>query len=154
MNSALHHFARCLLIVCLAVYATFGMAQGNVAGPGFLMVICADGVARTVRINADGQPVEPDQDCDECLSCCHLMAATAQHAPRVVATVTYTATQRNTAYSTPPIFPKRQILPVPRAPPFRAMAKLGYSCPAPCKELSFSYEKSCDGRPMRKDATA
>ncbi|MDW3225777.1 MAG: hypothetical protein R8G34_23290 [Paracoccaceae bacterium] len=44
-------------------------------GAVFSMVICADGVVQTVQFDADGKPVEPSQNCPECLTCCPAIGA-------------------------------------------------------------------------------
>jgi hypothetical protein len=44
-------------------------AEAAGAGPGFVMVICSDGVAKTVVLDREGNPVEPSGE-SACLGLC------------------------------------------------------------------------------------
>ncbi|MFV2054400.1 hypothetical protein ACEWPJ_16575 [Aliiroseovarius sp. YM-037] len=74
MKAAVSLLSRLFLIVCLAAYGQLGMAATDGNG-GFLMEICADGVAKTVRVDAEGDPVEPAETCRDCLTCCQATGA-------------------------------------------------------------------------------
>ena len=77
MTCVLRHMLR---IVCLVALATYGMAAAA-TGPGLHglseLVICSEGGTQTVWLNADGEPVQPDEPCCNCLDCLDLPAFSA-----------------------------------------------------------------------------
>ncbi len=105
-----------ILTVCLSFYGPISMANAG-GGAVSSMEICAGGVAKTVLIGADGSPVEPAQNCPECLTCCH---ATGDMTPTFCATVPSTVLlemEADSPLAQDPILNKRNLLPVPRGPP-------------------------------------
>lgn len=65
--------ARVLAVVAALMLAAggVGVRHASAAGaePGFVMVICSDGVAKTVVLDGEGNPVEPSGE-DACLGLC------------------------------------------------------------------------------------
>ena len=154
MKTALPLLLRLLLTVCLAVYGPIAMAATNTGGASFSMEICADGVARTVRVDADGVPVEHHQECQDCLICCE---ATGAH-PNVVTEaglhiLTLDVALERTPYQTPS-FLKRTIRPMPRAPPVMHFSVLSQLNLINRDQSLMGHHKSSDGRSFFKDATA
>jgi hypothetical protein len=58
-----------LLCVCVTLYGAT-LNAGVTMGAGVTeMVICAEGGAKTISVDADGNPVSPNARCCDCLTC-------------------------------------------------------------------------------------
>ncbi len=60
-------FTLCLCLIVLVTSATSAVAALQMAS-GQMMQICADGQAMTVMLDAQGNQVDPDQPCPDCLA--------------------------------------------------------------------------------------
>ena len=69
-----HILAVIVALMLAAGGASPGRAQADGAEPGFVMVICADGVAKTVVADSAANPVEPSDEaaCAGSCLCCTL----------------------------------------------------------------------------------
>lgn len=106
-----------LLSACLALYAPGGMAGSIPSGATFSMVICSDGVARTIEVGLDGMPVPESDQCGACLDCCSaafeaLPSIDAASSPRLLASG---SSGRSPAAD--PTRPETHLRPMPRGPP-------------------------------------
>ena len=63
MKITIYLLNRPLLVVCLTLYGTLGMATAGIQDAVFSIEGCASGVAKTVLTGTDGGPVEPAQNC-------------------------------------------------------------------------------------------
>lgn len=142
-----------LLSVCLTLYGPFGMAKAG-GGAVFSMEICADGGAKTVLFDADGNPVEPAASCPECLTCCQAVGALVPE--NCMATLTYTTVEmelrRHSAQITIPN--KRHIFPAPRGPPAEQISKLTKTVLIFADQPALGQITRSDGRLLFKDAFA
>lgn len=130
-----------LVALCLAFYGPFGMARAS-DGSVISMVICADGVAQTVLIDADGNPVDPVQTCPDCLTCCHATGVLPPQIGGVAASFARLIGDIATPPAPDPFLTTRNLLPAPRGPP------------ALTHRPMTGHETRSDGRPSSKDATA
>lgn len=116
MKAASIIFLGVLLSVCLTLYGPFGMVRAG-DGAVFSMEICADGVAKTVLFDADGNPVEPTANCPECLTCCQAIGFPVPDifsagSALVIAEMALECLSAQNAVRN-----NRHILPAPRGPP-------------------------------------
>lgn len=69
MKTALSHIGVVLLCLCVTLYGAT-LSAGVPLGSGLTeMVICSDGGAKTISVDADGNPVSPASRCCDCLTC-------------------------------------------------------------------------------------
>lgn len=76
-NGTMSSLLRPLLCLVAALALTLSgvtLAAATVHGPVTEMVICGDGGAETIRLDARGNPVDGDQCCD-CMDCLTMAAA-------------------------------------------------------------------------------
>ena len=61
--------AACLTLVLIATSGAMAVARGQMAaaGPAFSMVICTGNGTETLRLDADGNPVQASHACPECV---------------------------------------------------------------------------------------
>lgn len=64
------------LLCCLVLSASLAFyGSGSVAAPAadgsITVVLCVDGGSKTLTLDAEGNPVDPAQECCDCMSCCH-----------------------------------------------------------------------------------
>jgi hypothetical protein len=142
-----------MLSVCLSLYGPSGMAKAS-EGVEFSMVICADGVAKTVVFDADGNPVEPAQNCPECLRCCQVIGALDAGISSGTPSCSQLAIGVDCPLAQNPILNKRNIFPAPRGPPAVRFSMLNMPRPTKAVRFVISQITRSDGRPMLKDATA
>ena len=143
-----------LLGVCLTLYGPIGMGNADGSGAVFSMEICANGVATTILVGADGNPVAPVQHCPECLTCCH---ATGIPTPEICrADVTFASTKMEAPHLSgqSPVLKVRNILPAPRGPPAAHFSMLNVPELVIVDRTMAVYKTPSDGRPLFKDATA
>ncbi|WP_373027968.1 hypothetical protein [Sulfitobacter sp.] len=140
-----------LLTVCLTLYGSFGMAS---AGEVFSMEICADGVAKTVLFDADGNPVEPAANCPECLTCC-----------RAIGSLVPVSCPANASFATieillehlsaqQPLTNRRHSFPAPRGPPVVQATMVTQKGLIIADHPEFGQTTNGDGRLLFKDAIA
>lgn len=104
-----------LLLALALVLAGPGAARSAVGGT--MLVLCANGAAKTVWIGADGEPVDPAADCLTCPDCMTPTAGLADpvlsQAPFVLRIVPagHAQVAAVVLVPTPPLFP------APRGPP-------------------------------------
>ncbi|APG49187.1 hypothetical protein PhaeoP97_03837 (plasmid) [Phaeobacter porticola] len=139
-----------LLTVSLALYGSTGMAN---VGPNvvFSMEICADGVAKTVSFDANGNPVEQTQTCSKCLTCCLALEVLPPGMWSLVPSLNRLDMEAVNPVAPNPIKNKRNLYPAPRGPPDEQF-------PMPSL-ITFDWSASrrmlrSDGRPIPKDAAA
>ncbi|RLJ51638.1 hypothetical protein BCF46_1852 [Litoreibacter meonggei] len=70
MNKPFFLLIRLFLVVCVTLYGQLGMGHAGSQNATSYVEICANGVVKTVPVDADGVPVEPANDCNNCLTCC------------------------------------------------------------------------------------
>ncbi|WP_417607747.1 hypothetical protein [Primorskyibacter flagellatus] len=139
-----------LLTVSVALYGSTGMAK---VGPNavFSMEICADGAAKTVAFDANGNPVEQTQTCPECLTCCQIFGALTPGKWSLVPSLDRFDMEAVNPVAPNPIENKRNLYPAPRGPPVVQFSMPGL--------ITFGWSAGgrmmrSDGRPIRKDASA
>lgn len=153
MKNACTFLLGLLLSVCLTLYGPTGMAKAG-SGAVFSMEICADGVAKTVLFDIDGNPVEPAQSCPECLTCCQAISTLT---PTICSKPPSDAllgmnVDRFSAQN--PIFNKRNIHPAPRGPPAVHFSMFSMSALIMAGRSDIDQITHSDGRPLLKDANA
>jgi hypothetical protein len=110
-----------LLAVALALaLVPAAVAARTVHGPVTEMVICGDAGAQTIRLDAQGNPVEPGQCCD-CLDCLVLVAGLPLSAALPGADLRALPAPAVTDLSVLPL-PLRHLRPAPRGPPLASPA--------------------------------
>ncbi len=142
-----------LLAACLTLYGPFStaMAGGSAA---FSMEICADGVAKTVLIDADGNPVEPDQVCAKCLTCCQATGALIPVICAAAPSFVLLDMNVDNPSAQDPVLTKRNIHPAPRGPPVVQLYMLNMPELISLDQSFTGQPMRSDGRPLFKDADA
>lgn len=144
------------MAMCLTLYGPSAMAKAQSAGSW--VEICADGALQTVRIDADGIPVAPSQDCPECLVCCHSAVFQTSVTFGAATFTVLMMIDADLSMVQSPLLNKRNRLPAPRGPPAthftqqflqNQMQNLIEVAQANIGDTSRS-----DGRPSLKDANA
>ena len=145
-------FLSLILAVCLTLYGHVGMAKAG--DTGFEAVICADGVVATVRIGADGNPVEPTPDCPDCPLCgtTALLQGQATGGDAIALVLLDIDVVRTSVHD--PVLNKRNILPVPRGPPLVHSSMQVLPEQIRLDQLITGHKQRCNGRPHLKDADA
>ncbi|WP_156209356.1 hypothetical protein [Pseudorhodobacter wandonensis] len=69
MKTMWSHIGAILLCVCVSLYSGALNAAAPMGSGLMEMVICADGGAKTITVDANGQPVSPSAACCDCLVC-------------------------------------------------------------------------------------
>jgi hypothetical protein len=120
MSGLFTRITRVVLSVSLALYAHGAMAGSHPTGPTFSMVICSDGVGKTVEVDLDGKPVDPSDECCACLDCGMATVAapppaTGSRSPRTFSPLTPGEIRQESRRSPEPFS-----RPMPRAPPVAA----------------------------------
>lgn len=121
MKNACSTFFALILTLCLSFYGPVAMASEG-TGAVYSMEICANGVAKTVVVGVDGVPVEPAQNCADCLTCCHVVGAVPPTFDTVISSIVPLVTEVDGPLGASPVLSKRNLLPVPRGPPGRCQA--------------------------------
>lgn len=144
---------RIVLTACLALYGSFGIAKAG-SNTAYSMVICADGVTKTVLFGADGVPVDPVQRCADCLSCCHAFGVAGGEIH--VAASAFNALSRDAGFPTAqdPILNSRNIFPAPRGPPAARFSMQNMSRLMTSVQPDICHILRSDGRSHSKDANA
>lgn len=153
MKTAFTFFIGLLLSVYLTLYGPLSMA-GTGSGAVFSMEICADGIAKTVLFDVDGNPVEPVASCPECLTCCQATEALVPEnwsvSPSLIAVE---IVLEHLSPQNPLIF-KRHILPAPRGPPAVQISMIVKTGLVLADHPEFGQITRSDGRLLRRDAFA
>lgn len=105
----------CLLAALSLALVPAVVAARTVHGPVTEMVICGDGGAQPIRLDARGNPVDPGQCCD-CLQCLTLAAGLPQSLPPPTPSQVLLPPQPLRAQPALPLA-QRHLRPVPRGPP-------------------------------------
>lgn len=110
-----------LLVLCLGVALYGAAANAGMKMPvgGTEMVICADGVALTVYIDANGDPVEPGGVCCNCLDCGHAPVLFANQTSAGLAKPQYPSPSWPMADADVTIVLDTNARPMPRGPPLQ-----------------------------------
>ncbi|WP_371225644.1 hypothetical protein [Roseovarius sp. 2305UL8-3] len=143
-----------LLILGVTFYGPSGMAQANGDGALLSMEICADGVAKTVLVNADGVPVEPSQNCYHCLTCCNIAGPPPSAFGDADLSVALLVSKAPQLSVFTPIVEKRNTRRMPRAPPVPDIFVMTAQGLIPFDQGMIRHKTRRDGRPLLKDATA
>lgn len=142
-----------LLTVCLTLYGSFGMASaGN--GAVFSMEICADGVAKTVLFDADGNPVEPAANCPECLICCQVIGSLVPESCPANPSFATIEIPLEHLSAQQPLTKKRHVFPAPRGPPVVQTTMVTQTGLIMADHPEFGQTTNGDGRLLFKDAIA
>ena len=153
MKTTFTLFFGVLLSVCLTLYGPFSVAPAK-GVTVFSMEICADGVAKTVSFDVDGNPVDPAQNCPECLRCCQAVGNLTSTIFSAVPSFALLDSSADSLVAWNPVLNKRHLYPAPRGPlavqismlkPFKQMA-IGRS--------GFGEQAHSDGRLLLKDASS
>lgn len=105
----------CLVAALALALSGVAVAAATVHGPVTEMVICGDGGAETIRLDARGNPVKGNQCCD-CLDCLTMAAALPTPAmPRATLPAAVTVTAALPVAQLPGPLPCPA--PLPRGPP-------------------------------------
>ncbi|MDO9524548.1 MAG: hypothetical protein Q7J57_03260 [Gemmobacter sp.] len=141
---------RLLLIACLAVYGPFAAAQ--IAGHGryISIEICADGAVKTILVDANGLPVDPQTSCRECLSCAQMVASPSGPLGQAVVDFALHDLESDVHWYKAPAIEKPNTRPLPRGPPLVAR----YALMFPCAYADSDCQTRGAGRPLSKDAPA
>ncbi|MGC1505341.1 MAG: hypothetical protein WA782_14520 [Sulfitobacter sp.] len=118
------------------------------------MEICIDGVAKTVLFDAQGAPVEPAQDCPECLDCCQAVAALTPVACLSLPFYALLGTKVGRIFSQTPNITNRNLYHAPRGPPTVQESELRIPMLTIAYRPVISQIMHVGGRPVHKDATA
>ena len=143
-----------LLVVSLTLSGPFGMQKAGGDGEVFSIEICAYGVVETVLVAADGQPVEPTQDCRDCLTCSNANESQPNTTFGAVLSFALLEIGSDRPASQNPIYRKRNVLPVPRGPPGVHLSMLGSPDQIGRDHATNDHKKRSHGRPLLKDANA
>lgn len=150
MKNAVTRVLGLLLTLSLALYSSTGMtnAEGNAV---FTMEICADGVAKTVSFDANGNPVEPAQFCPECLTGCQTVGVLTPTMWSFIRSLNRLDMGVVNSVAKDPIVNKRNLYPTPRGPPV-----VQFSMPRLVTIDLSSGDRMMrsDGRPVFEDANA
>ena len=150
MKCVVSLFTRLILVVCLTAYGQFGPAHAQSSGALFAVEICASGTAKTVLIDAEGQPATPAHSCYKCLTCCQ---ATDGHVPashRIALVLTLNGVLARSGAAQTQTPKARNIRPMLRGPPaMSSITQLSDLGTAVLRPIHHS-----DGQPVFKDATA
>ncbi len=152
MKNAFSILFSLVLGVCLALYGPFGLAKAG--GAVFSMEICANGAATTILVDADGNPVEPSQDCANCLTCCHAAGATSPASCGAAPSFVLLDIETPNPTVQNPILNTRYKFPAPRGPPAVHLAILDLPELKGTVPPFTGQEPRSDGRPPIKDADA
>lgn len=142
-----------LLAMCLTLYGTVSMARAG-DGAVFSMEICADGVAKTVLFDADGNPIEPAQSCPDCLTCCQAISALPPTIFSALSSVVLLNMEVDRLHVQNPPLNKRNIHPAPRGPPSVQLSMLNMLGLITFDRSAIGQTMRSDGRLMLKDANA
>ncbi|MBU2867993.1 hypothetical protein [Pacificibacter marinus] len=153
MKTAFTIFFGFLLSFCLTLYGPFGMAQAG-GGAVFSIEICADGGAKTVLFDANGNPVEPAANCPECLTCCQAIGSLVPENDTVSPSFTTVEMLLRQLCAPNPIPSKRHMLPAPRGPPAVQVYMLIQAGLILFDHPEFGQMTRSDGRFPFKDAFA
>lgn len=154
MKSVFSSLFGLLLAVCLTLYGPLGMVTAGTDGGVFSIELCADGVAKTVLVDADGQPVAHTRNCPDCLMCCNAVGARPNAPLCATHSVALLELQTDGPLFHNPVFKKRNILPVPRGPPSlhvympRSPDLTGFD------QADSGHKTRSAGRPFLQDASA
>jgi hypothetical protein len=143
-----------LLVASLTLSGPFGMEKAGGDGELFSIEICAYGVVETVLVAADGQPVEPTQDCRDCLTCSNANGSQPNTTFGAALSFALLEIGSDRPASQNPIYRKRNVLPVPRGPRGVHLSVLGSPEKIGRDHASNDHKKRSHGRPLLKDANA
>ncbi len=142
-----------LLSACLTLYGPFSVDRAG-GRAVFSMEVCTDGVAKTVMFGADGNPVEPTENCPECLSCCQVIVSLVPESGSVVLSFDILEMEVDLLFVQTPILKKRHIFPAPRGPPVVQKTKLTTIRLILTEQSDLGQIIRSDGRLLFKDAFA
>jgi hypothetical protein len=148
MNAYFHMCLRLLLIACFVISGSFAQAGMSENGASFLMELCADGVAQTIRIDANGNPVDPAAPCCECLTCVQLAAAAPNPQDMAAVILLSYGFVTDTIWTTPLLVNTPDTCPLPRGPPLVTQSAMIIAA------ALYDDHKRSMGRPYFKDALA
>lgn len=152
MTNPLPFLLRLLLATCLAVYGSFGVANASGDSSGFYVEICANGVAETLLVGSDGQPIETSKSCPECLRCCSFAGSDPVAPAGDLRAFDYSPINAERPVFQTRVFQKRNIHPVPRGPPAVRVLLRMQSNLILCDQVANGQEMRSGGRPPFKDA--
>ncbi len=146
-------FFGVLLSVCLTLYGPFNVAPAK-GGAVFSMEICADGVPRTVTFDVDGKPIDPAQNCPDCLRCFQVVGNLTPATCSAIPSFVLLNGEAESPVAQNPVISKRHHYPVPRGPP-----AVRISMPDTPKKITFDLSligqtARSDGRLLFKDTFA
>ncbi len=108
-----------LLGASLAFYGNGAVAGAHLSGTTFSMVICSDGIAQTIEVALDGNPVQPIDDCGDCLSCGVAFVNAVLPPSKTSSLRNFEETPHSEVGQDAPTAPEDNKRPKPRAPPAR-----------------------------------
>lgn len=111
------YFSKLVLILCLTLYGPSAMAMTGGDGSGLFMEICADGAVKTVEVDASGTPVDRDDTCHDCLTCCQSPTTDTPVAPAACHPVTVWTVSAHPISDSGCVFQTSNTRPLPRGPP-------------------------------------
>lgn len=141
-----------MLSVCLILYGPVSMAKAD-GSAVVSMEICADGVAKTVLFDADGNPVELAQSCPECLRCCQAIGPQTSTICSAVPSAVLLDMAVDLSFAQNPVINKRNIHPAPRGPPAVQFSMQSIPRLITFDRAVIGQTMRSDGRPLIKDAT-
>ncbi len=105
---------------CFVLALSLALSGPGVAGPvkgAMLAELCADGGARQIWLDADGNPVQPGKFHAKCLDCLLFSAPLPDAATVALAFGPLRAPERSVVPGAPETTPVAHLRPIPRAPP-------------------------------------
>lgn len=135
MKDRIRPIVALCLAFALALLGAATAAPHPMSAGGMTIEICADDGARTITVDANGNPVEPGQDCLDCVFC--LAADKVAMAPSDAtadAPVTWRAAQPSPLRRHRPM--SQALWPQPRGPPARHDASLSPAAAAAGRDVA------------------
>lgn len=122
MNRGLAMLLHLALSASLAFYGYGAMAGAHRSGATFSMVICSDGVGKTIEIGPDGKPVDPSDAWCACLDCGVATVSALPPAPGGAPSCRSASRRARGGFRRGPRNePGNFVRPMPRGPPGRAL---------------------------------
>lgn len=112
-----------LLSLALALYGAALATPASASGPLTELVICGEGGAQTIVLDAAGNPAKPARECCKCLNCLAAIDAFVPQQPFALSAPDF-AFRKDVPANGRIVCPDRALHPMPRGPPSHPQAKV------------------------------